>query len=613
MLNPDTFTRLTYDTLMAAHDIAKAAGHEEFTLLHVAAASISFWNSLFKQAITNVGDEETSNRAEYVFNEALRKLPSQSITLDCVLVCNHVLVTLRWAQKLQRRTGDTYLAYDHLMLGLLQRSEIVDLLHEANVSVSRLKTEVQHFRGKDFRVQSAFGDDRMVKYRALKTYGHDLVEQASKLGPVIGRDEEIERIFRGDVPSKLADVRIVALDMGALTAGTKFTWEFLGRLGNVLEEVAKSDGKVILFIDELHIFLRAGRVEEGSKDVANLLKLMLARRELQCVGATTLEEHRKYIENDASFERPFQQVLVAEPSVTDTINILRGLQKKYEDHHKVLIHDSALVAAVQLSSQYISEGSLPNKAIDLLDEACANVRVQMNSETRKINNCERLIMQLEVRLHALQNKKDKESKALISEMTTELDGLTEKLGLLRMEYKKIKDRTHEIRSLKQKQEQLMVALDEALRQGDTKRALDLSYGELHEVDTAISKFDDTIYENSMLTETVGPDRITKVISHRTGIPLTRLGTSVEERLRGLSNRLHQRVVGQDQAVTAVSEAVLRGQVGFGRDGQPAGSVLELAKALAERLFDDEKAIIRLDVSEYTEQESVARLIGTPQG
>ncbi|GKC84101.1 chaperone protein ClpB1 [Tanacetum coccineum] len=434
MLNPDNFTHLTCHILFVAHEIAKAAGHEELTLLHVVAASISDWNSLFKQAITNVDDEETSNRAEYVLNEALRKLPSQSTTsLDCVPISIHwtkyILVTKSWG------------------------------------NIERLR--------------------------------HTVVTLWNK-----------------------HDVRIAALDIWALTAGTKFTGEFLGRLGNVLEEVAKSDGKVILFIDELHVFLREGRLEEKIKRCGKSF-------EPRCIGATTLEEHRKYIENDASLGRHFQQVLVAEPSVTDAINILRGLQKKYEDHHKVLIHDNALVAAVQLSNKYISGRFLPNKAINLLDEACAKVRVQMDSETRKINNCERLKRQFEVRLHALQNEKDEESKALISEVTTELDGLTEKLGLLRMVYKTITDRTHEIRSLKMKQEQLMVALDEALRQGDAKRALDLSYGELHEVDTAISKFDDTIDENSMQTETVGQERITEVVSHWTGIPVTRLGTSEE--------------------------------------------------------------------------------------
>ncbi|GKD39246.1 chaperone protein ClpB1-like protein [Tanacetum coccineum] len=367
MLDVNTFTHLTCDTLVAALEIAKATGNAEFTRLHVAAASISFPNSMLKKAISNVDDVETSNRAESVFHAAIKKLPSQSTILDCVSVGVDVLLTLRWAQKLQRKIGDTHLAIDHLMLGLLQVSEIVGLLREAKVSVSRLKTEVEQLRGRDFKVHSAFGDDKIGKFRWLKTYGRDLVEQASKLDPVIGREEEIKRVIeilsrktkngvvligergvgktavieglaqkisRGDVLSKLADARIVALDMGALIAGTT----------RLLNEHPNRRSRWE------HARLR----KKNQAEVANLFKLMLDRGKIRCVCATTLEEHRKCIEKDAAFERLFQQVLVAEPSVTDTINILRGLQKKYEDHHKVLIHDGALVAAVELSSRYIS-------------------------------------------------------------------------------------------------------------------------------------------------------------------------------------------------------------------------------------------------------------------
>nr|GEX70928.1 chaperone protein ClpB1-like [Tanacetum cinerariifolium] len=486
MFDGNTFTHLTCDTLVAALEIAKAAGNAEFTRLHVAAASISFPNSMLKKAISNVDDVETSNRAESVFHAAIKKLPSQSTILDCVSVGVDVLLTLQWAQKLQRKIGDTHLAMDHFMLGLLQVSEIVDLLREANVSVSRLKTEVEQLRGKDFKVHSAFGDAKIGKFRWLKTYGRDLVEQASKLDPVIGREEEIKRVIeilsrktkngvvligepgvgktavieglaqkisRGDVLSKLADVRIVALDMGALIAGTKYRGRFEGRLGDVLTEAEKSEGEVILFIDELHVL----------------------------VGA-----------------------------------------------------------CLELSSRYISERFLPDfrELEDLL-------RTRLHSHV-SLSLCD-----------------DKVSRSLNS------------------------SREH------------------------------------HKLDTAISKIKDSIDENSMLTKTVGPDQITNVVSHWTGIPVTRLGTTVKERLSRLSDRLHQRVAGQDQAIRAVTEVVSRGWASLGRAEQPTGSFLflgptgvtkmEIAKALAEQLFDDEKAMIRLDLSEYMEQESVARLIGSPRG
>lgn len=503
-------------------------------------------------------------------------------------------------------------------------------------------------------------------YDALSKYAVDLVAlaESGKVDPVIGRDEEIRRVIRvlarrtknnpvligepgvgktaiveglaqrivhGDVPQNLK-CRIWSLDMGALVAGAKYRGEFEERLKAVLKDVKDAGGNIILFIDEIHLVLGAGKAE-GAMDAANLLKPMLARGELRCIGATTLDEYRKHVEKDAAFERRFQQVMVNEPSVEATISILRGLKERYEIHHGVKIIDSALVVAAQLAGRYITNRFLPDKAIDLVDEACANVRVQLDSQPEIIDQLERRRLQLEVEATAMEKEKDSGSKQRLEAVKTELQKLKEQIEPLKLKYQAEKGRVEELRALKKKLEEVKQKIAEAERRYDLALAADLRYGAVPELEKKISGIEQEEKARQaaaageggsrLLTEVVGPDQIAEVVSRWTGIPVSRLNQTEKEKLLHLSDALHKRVVGQNEAVDAVAEAVLRSRAGLAREHQPLGSFLflgptgvgktELAKALASELFDTDKHIVRIDMSEYMEQHSVARLIGSPPG
>ncbi|AEE83473.1 casein lytic proteinase B2 [Arabidopsis thaliana] len=605
--------------LASARSHAMSLSHGQVTPLHLGVTLISDLTSVFYRAITSAGDGDISAQSVVnVINQSLYKLT-------------------------KRNLGDTKVGVAVLVISLLEDSQISDVLKEAGVVPEKVKSEVEKLRGE-------------VILRALKTYGTDLVEQAGKLDPVIGRHREIrrvievlsrrtknnpvligepgvgktavveglaQRILKGDVPINLTGVKLISLEFGAMVAGTTLRGQFEERLKSVLKAVEEAQGKVVLFIDEIHMALGACKAS-GSTDAAKLLKPMLARGQLRFIGATTLEEYRTHVEKDAAFERRFQQVFVAEPSVPDTISILRGLKEKYEGHHGVRIQDRALVLSAQLSERYITGRRLPDKAIDLVDESCAHVKAQLDIQPEEIDSLERKVMQLEIEIHALEKEKDdKASEARLSEVRKELDDLRDKLEPLTIKYKKEKKIINETRRLKQNRDDLMIALQEAERQHDVPKAAVLKYGAIQEVESAIAKLEKSAKDNVMLTETVGPENIAEVVSRWTGIPVTRLDQNEKKRLISLADKLHERVVGQDEAVKAVAAAILRSRVGLGRPQQPSGSFLflgptgvgktELAKALAEQLFDSENLLVRLDMSEYNDKFSVNKLIGAPPG
>jgi len=636
--------------------MAQEAKNSELQPVHLASVLFGDPNGVATRVAAKAGIEPRVVRN--ALDRAVNRLPVVE-NQEEVRPSSRFMNVLRAAKKLSTKAKDSHVAQDHLLMALYEDKDVSTALESAGLPKKKAEEAISGVRG-ERKVESASAEEN---YEALSKYGHDLVKDAEdgKLDPVIGRDEEIRRVIqvlsrrtknnpvligepgvgktaiveglatrivKGDVPKTMAS-RVIALDMGALIAGAVHRGEFEERLKAVLKEVQQAAGQIILFIDEIHLVLGAGATS-GSMDAANLLKPMLARGELRCIGATTLEEYRKYVEKDPAFERRFQQVNVKEPSVPDTVSILRGLKPRYESHHGVRILDSALVLAAQMASRYITNRFLPDKAIDLVDEACSSTRVQLDSQPEVIDQLERKELQLDIEATALAQEKDEGSKARLAQVREQLTKIREQLAPLRLQHETEKGRVDTIRNMKKKLDQTRLKMEAAERNRDLSLVADLKYGAIPELEKKIADMeakqaaeptDDTT--THLLTEVVTPEKIAEIVARWTGIPVTKLSMSDRERLLRLGDALHRRVVGQDEAVDAVAEAVLRTRAGLARPNQPTGSFLflgptgvgktELAKALASELFDSEKNIVRIDASEYSEQHSVARLIGAPPG
>ena len=660
-MNTQKLTQKSLEAIQAANGLAVENQNQQIEQVHLLSALLEQEGGLIPQLFEKMG--VSVDNVQIQLKNAIDNLPAVTGSgrkADEVYVSQDVDRALREAEKEAARMKDDFVSVEHLVLGLFDAmgNELQNVLKPFSVTKDAFLAALMKVRGN----QRVTDQNPEETYDVLAKYGQDLVERAraGKLDPVIGRDNEIRnvirilsrktknnpvligepgvgktaiaeglalRIVRGDVPANLKDRKIFSLDLGALIAGAKYRGEFEERLKAVLNEVKKSEGGIILFIDELHTIVGAGK-SDGAMDAGNLLKPMLARGELHCIGATTLNEYRQYIEKDAALERRFQPVLVDEPTVEDTISILRGLKERYEVFHGVKIQDQALIAAATLSNRYITDRFLPDKAIDLVDEACAMIRTEMDSMPTELDEIRRKIMQHEIEEAALKKEDDKLSQAHLQEVQQELSQMRDQFNAMKAKWENEKDAISKVQKLREKLEQVNAEIERAERDYDLNKAAELKYGRLPQLKKQLED-EEAIAEkqkeskNSLLRDKVTEEEIARIVGRWTGIPVTKLMEGEREKLLHMDEVLHRRVIGQDEAVEKVSEAILRSRAGIQDPNRPLGSFLflgptgvgktELAKALAEALFDDENNMVRIDMSEYMEKFSVSRLIGAPPG